>query len=97
MLITTPVLALALLALRRAPREIEVAGAALSCLLVMSLLALYYNTGWRQFGYRFSLDFIVPAFVLVAFGSDRTRSWVVATLVLAGIAINVWGVRWWFS
>ncbi len=36
---------------------------------VMNLL--YQNSGWRQFGYRFSNDYVVLLFVLLAIGSGR--------------------------
>lgn len=34
---------------------------------------LYQNSGWRQFGYRFSNDYSVPLFVLIALGARPMR------------------------
>lgn len=65
LLLTTPAILIALWA--RRPRPLVVA-AALSVLLLAVPLVLYYNTGWWQFGYRFSLDFMTPLFVLIAMG-----------------------------
>lgn len=38
--------------------------------LLLIPLLLYYNTGWWQFGYRFSLDFMVPVLVLLAIAAE---------------------------
>lgn len=40
----------------------------LSVFMVMAPLLLVYTTGWIQFGYRFSLDFMTPLLVLSVFG-----------------------------
>jgi hypothetical protein len=57
---------------------------------------MHFSQGWVQFGYRFSLDFLPWALILVAIGLDRFRSttavafgWV---LVAISIAVNQWGV-----
>ena len=64
--------------------------------LVSVPLLLYYNTGWVQFGYRFSLDLLPLAFVLLATGLKRITTLVKAAIVLAWL-INLWGVVWWFG
>ena len=51
---------------------------------------LYQNSGWVQFGYRFSLDYLVLLILLLAIG-DRPLTWVVRLLIIAGIAINLFG------
>ena len=65
--------------------------------LTLVPLLLYYNTGWRQFGYRFSLDFIIPLMILlaVACGSRTTRGFRV--LVVLGMLVNAWGIVWWYT
>ncbi len=50
----------------------------------------YQNTGWRQFGFRFSLDYTPYLIALVAIGGRRMGR-VFWALALAGVAVNVWG------
>ncbi len=50
----------------------------------------YQNTGWVQFGYRFSIDYMPFLMLLLAIGRyPFTR--VFKALVVAGIAVNVFG------
>ena len=37
------------------------------------MLLFYQNTGWRQFGYRFSNDYAPLLFVLLAIGDTALR------------------------
>lgn len=64
------------------------------CVLMIAVLLvplmLYQNTGWEQFGYRFSLDFLPYVLVLFALG-DRRLSRLFKGLVIAGILINAVG------
>ncbi len=92
LLFTTP----ALIYLAR-PRQRSwlVVGGWLAVVLLLIPLLCYYNTGWWQFGYRFSLDFMVPVMVLLAL-AVRTRlsaSW--RMLIGLGIVANLYGVFWW--
>ncbi len=50
----------------------------------------YQNTGWRQFGFRFSLDYTPYLFLLLAIGGRRLGRgfWL---LGLLGLAAGVWG------
>ena len=56
----------------------------------------YQNTGWVQFGYRFSLDFLPLLFVLLAIGLRRITPLLKAAIVLSWL-VNLWGVVWWFG
>jgi hypothetical protein len=47
----------------------------------------YQNSGWVQFGYRFSLDYIVLLAVLLAIGGRR----IPRALIILGILINLFG------
>jgi hypothetical protein len=57
-----------------------------SALLPMAMDLLYQNSGWRQFGYRFSCDYAVLLFVLLALGERPMGAW----FKLAA----VWSVGW---
>ena len=50
----------------------------------------YQNSGWRQFGYRFSNDYAILLFVLLAIGARPMRS-LFATCAAWGVAWNVFG------
>jgi hypothetical protein len=72
-----------------------VTGAWLALGLLLIPLVSYYNTGWWQFGYRFSLDFMTPVLVLLAIGAGERVGWPLRLLILVGIGVNAWGA-WWF-
>ncbi|MCB0143921.1 MAG: hypothetical protein KDE50_28770 [Caldilineaceae bacterium] len=91
--ITTPALIYLLGARRPTPLAL---GAWVSFVLLAIPLVLYYNTGWWQFGYRFSLDFMVPVMVLLAIGAGRRVSWLMQGLIIVGVAVNAWGITWWY-
>jgi hypothetical protein len=85
--VTTPILLLVLwprvkTALHR-PLWITTAVVALPSLL-------YMNSGWVQFGYRFSLDYMVFLMMLLAIGG-RPLSKLAKALIIAGIAVNLFG------
>ncbi len=63
---------------------------ALSVALPAALDLLYQNSGWRQFGYRFSNDYAVLLFVLLAIGARPMRA-LFATCAAWGIAWNAFG------
>jgi hypothetical protein len=95
-LLTTPALFYLVRAWRRR-REPFVGGAWLATGLLLIPILLYYNTGWRQFGYRFSLDFMIPLVVLLAVAAGRRVTWPMRSLILLGVLINAWGVVWWYT
>ncbi len=84
---TTPVLVLLLWPRERGPLHrplwLCVAAVALPSLL-------YQNSGWLQFGYRFSLDYLVLLILLLAVGG-RPLTRTVKALIIAGIVINLFG------
>jgi hypothetical protein len=63
---------------------------ALSAALPAALDLLYQNSGWRQFGYRFSNDYAVLLFVLLAVGA-RPMRWLFALFAAWGVACCVFG------
>ncbi len=93
--LTTPALLYVFRARRR--REPLVRGAWLAVGLTLVPLLLYYNTGWRQFGYRFSLDFFIPLLILLAVAVGPRLTRVMRFWIAAGVLINAWGVIWWYT
>ena len=104
-LLTSPAYLLVLPALRWGYGHSRlVTGAALAIVLVAFINLMHFSQGWVQFGYRFSNDFVPWALLLVAIGLERIarrgrrrwRSWttVAVSLVVASVAINLWGVVW---
>ena len=85
--VTTPVLLLLLWPRQKPPLHralwVTVAAVALPSLL-------YQNSGWFQFGYRFSLDYMVFLIMLLAIGG-RPLSRVARTLIVLGIVVNLFG------
>ena len=98
LLLTSPAYLLALPALRRYGRSRLVTGAAVAVLIVAFVNVMHFSQGWVQFGYRFSLDFLPWALLLVAIGLERVRSTrgavIAGLLIVASIAVNLWGVIW---
>jgi len=50
----------------------------------------YQNSGWVQFGYRFSLDYVVLLFALLAVGG-RPLTRPAKFLIVVGVVINLFG------
>ena len=92
LLLTTPAL---IYLIRARGRSLLVWGGWLSLVLLLIPLLLYYNTGWWQFGYRFSLDFMVPVMVLLAVAVRRRPTWPMRLLILTGVVVNLYGLYWW--
>lgn len=70
----------------------------LSILLPMILHLLYQNSGWVQFGYRFSLDYTIFLFMLLACGGRR-QGLLFKAMVIWSIGVNTFGAitfnRYW--
>jgi hypothetical protein len=98
MLLTSPAYLFAIPALTRYGMNRLVTGSALAILVITFVNVMHFSQGWVQFGYRFSLDFIPWALVLVALGMQRIRTSLVAAIagLLIGVSIlvNFWGVVW---
>ena len=74
----------------RAGRKWLYVALAVSAALPAAMDLLYQNPGWRQFGYRFSNDYAVPLFVMLAVGG-RPMRWLFAGAAAWGIAWNLFG------
>jgi hypothetical protein len=97
-LLSAPGLLLSLFAIARRPTARLTLGAGLATLVIALFNLAHFSQGWVQWGYRFSLDFIPFLLPLVALGAaragdgrPRATAWV---LLLAGAAVNLWGVVW---
>ena len=76
-------------------RRLEVA-AAVAMVLVMIPHLLHGTTGWTQFGYRYSMDYLPMLAILTASGMRyriETRKWLVIGL---SVVIAVWGPLYFF-
>ena len=62
--------------------------ATMLCVLVPA--AFYQNTGWEQFGYRFSLDWMPWMICLLAL-APRPFGWAWKSAVVLGVAVNLFG------
>ena len=51
---------------------------------------LYQNSGWLQFGQRFSNDYAPVLFLLLALGVERV-GWLFKAAAVWGVAINLFG------
>ncbi len=87
LLVTTPLLAVLLLPRRHSPLAPALWAAAAAVALPGFL---YMNTGYVQFGYRFSVDWTPYLFLLVAAGGRRMGLGF-SLLALCGVAVNAWG------
>jgi len=82
--VTTPALLLVLWPKQKPPLH-RALWITIACVAAPSLL--YMNSGWVQFGYRFSLDYLVFLVVLLAVGGRPISR----VLIAACIAINLFG------
>ncbi len=87
MLVTTPTLAYTVAPAERSPLA---RGLWFSILATAIPSLLYQNSGFVQFGYRFSLDYIIFLVMLLAVGG-RKFTWLFKTLVIFGVAVNLFG------
>lgn len=63
---------------------------AVTVVIIAFMLAMYQNTGWAQFSYRFGLDFMPYLFVLIAAGG-REFSKLFLGAGAVGILMNIFG------
>ena len=87
--ITTPALLLVLWPARKLDAGMK--ALAFCALLVCAWNLAYQNSGWLQFGYRFSLDYTAALFVLLAVGGRSVRSLPFVAAMLFAVAVNLFG------
>jgi hypothetical protein len=87
MWVTTPALLLLLWPREKGPLH-RALWVTVACVALPSLL--YQNSGWVQFGYRFSLDYMAFLVVLLAVGARPLTHWARALIVI-GVLVNLAG------
>ena len=91
---TIPALLLVVASVRTAWRDLRQGALWLSIGLVALPSLLYFNTGSYQFGYRFALDWLPLAIVLLALSANRGTARWIRGLIIAGILMHLWGLLW---
>ena len=86
--VTTPPLLLLFFPKKRV--DARMVGLYLPAALVCLSDLMYQNSGWVQFGYRFSLDYMIVLITLLALGGRPLRGGFHAALLFA-IAVNTFG------
>ncbi len=71
--------------------EVVSVGAFLAFVSILLPLLFFFNTGWKQFGYRYSLDFIPFLVILAANGMRHRVTTPAYVLLFLSIAITMYG------
>ena len=90
--IATPALWYAVAGLARRWREAAVRDALIAVAACLLPLLLYFNTGYAQFGHRFSMDYLPLLMVLVVAGMGARPSRLAYAAIAVSILIQTWGV-----
>jgi hypothetical protein len=64
------------------------------CVAIQGFYLTYYGTGYSQFGCRYSMDYLPFVMLLAAAGAKRFPRWMLRTVTLAGIIVEIWGIGW---
>lgn len=88
---TSPAL---IFAFRALPCQRLVQACWISIISVLIPLLCYYAPGWIEFGYRYSLDFMLFLLLLAVRGFPISLTNSVRTLIVVSVLINLWGVFW---
>ncbi|MEJ5201500.1 MAG: hypothetical protein WHV66_04635 [Anaerolineales bacterium] len=94
MFITTPAF---IYLFRRFQRKPWFIGAWVAVGMIVGSLMLSYNTGAWQFGYKYTLDFLIPMMSILAVSVGNRVPNTMKILILTSVAINWLGVLWWFG
>ncbi len=91
MLLVTPAF---LYILKAKEKDWMVIGSWISVILISIPSLMYFNHGWVQFGYRFSLDFTPFLMLLLFRGFEGKMTIGKILLITYSILVNAWGVYW---
>lgn len=90
--LATPAFVYAVVACVRGRQRPFIRDAALGIAACLVPLLLYFNTGYAQFGHRFSMDYLPLLLVLTVAGIGTRPSRIAIALIIASIAIQGVGV-----
>jgi len=90
--IASPALLYCLIAVRRQWKLPLVRHAAVAAALCLVPLLLYFNTGYWQFGHRFSMDYMPLLMVLAVAGVGPRPGRLAFALIALSVAVQTWGV-----
>lgn len=91
-LIVTPAFVYAV----RAPRSHWLTWPSWATVILLMLPSLFYfAVGWKEFGWRYSLDFTPWLILLVALGFRGRLDAAKLTLVALSVLVNLWGLVYW--
>ena len=85
--LASPAFVYAIVGIRRAWSNAAVRHATAACAVCLVPLLLYFNTGYWQFGHRFSMDYLPMLMVLVLAGTGSRPSRL--AWALAGLSVGV--------
>ena len=89
--LASPALLYAFVALQRRKNNRLVRDTGISIIAALIPLLMYFNTGFVQFGHRFSMDYLPPILLLFLIGIGPRPSRPASVLVLLSIIIQAWG------
>lgn len=90
--LTSPAIVYAIVGAVRSDRERLARSAIIGCVVCLVPLLMYFNTGFWQFGHRFSLDYLPVLMIALIVGIGAKPSKLARGLLIASIAIHVWGI-----
>ncbi len=90
--IATPAFLYAVAAARHIRADAVVRHAIVGVGLCLLPLLMYFNTGFWQFGHRFSMDYLPLVFILMLAGMRPVVSRAAMTLMIAAVAIHAYGL-----
>lgn len=90
--IATPAFLYALAALRRVRTETIVRDAAAGIAMCLAPLLMYFNSGFWQFGHRFSMDYLPLLFVLMLAGMRPRVTRIALAVMAASVAIHAYAL-----
>lgn len=65
----------------------------LTLILTALPILMYYSTGWMQFGYRYSLDFLVILMILSVFGTKGKVNFLYFLGIIFAVWLQVLGIK----
>jgi hypothetical protein len=89
--LASPALLFCFVSLRKERRTVLVRDALLSIALCLIPLLMYFNSGYVQFGHRFSMDYLAPLMLITIIGMGTQPSIGAIGLMILSIAIQAGG------